>query len=184
MHLSLVLKAFRSLISLASWEWTNRNAANRHLELPGKFAPTCTRHPKRPKPTCTNSRPHALFCELRTGTNLHQFAPPRGGYPSGAPSRGWGVQIRVGLEPAEFYWISQKKPWNWKPEPTAGTGITKTVVKSVSNGNGIEFKNHLRACVIYLRPTVFGFHRRPTNWKPEPETGTDSRRPNRSTPKP
>ena len=35
MHLSLVLKAFGSLISLMSWEWTNRNAANRHLELPG-----------------------------------------------------------------------------------------------------------------------------------------------------
>ena len=28
------LKAFGSLISLMSWEWTNRNAANRHLELP------------------------------------------------------------------------------------------------------------------------------------------------------
>ena len=35
MHLSLVLKAFGSLISFMSWEWTNRNAANRHLELPG-----------------------------------------------------------------------------------------------------------------------------------------------------
>ena len=34
MHLSLVLKAFGSLISFMSWEWTNRNAANRHLELP------------------------------------------------------------------------------------------------------------------------------------------------------
>ena len=34
-HLSLVLKAFGPLIALMSWEWTNRNAANRHLELPG-----------------------------------------------------------------------------------------------------------------------------------------------------
>ena len=43
MHLSLVLKAFchdfGSLISLMSSEWTNRNAAHRHLELPGN----CTR---------------------------------------------------------------------------------------------------------------------------------------------
>ena len=36
MHLSLVLKAFGPLISHMSWEWTNRNAANRHLELPGR----------------------------------------------------------------------------------------------------------------------------------------------------
>ena len=32
---ALFLKAFGPLISLMSWEWTNRNAANRHLELPG-----------------------------------------------------------------------------------------------------------------------------------------------------
>ena len=37
-HLSLVLKAFGSLMSLVSWEWTNRNTANRHLELPGNRA--------------------------------------------------------------------------------------------------------------------------------------------------
>ena len=37
-HLSLVLKAFGPLISLMSWEWTNRNAANLHLELPGFLA--------------------------------------------------------------------------------------------------------------------------------------------------
>ena len=35
MHLSLVFKTFGSLIALMSW--TNRNAANRHLELPGNF---------------------------------------------------------------------------------------------------------------------------------------------------
>ena len=35
MHLSPALKAVGSLISLMSWEWTNRNEANRHLELPG-----------------------------------------------------------------------------------------------------------------------------------------------------
>ena len=39
-HLSLVLKAFGSLTSLMSWEWANRNAANRHLELPG-YLVTC-----------------------------------------------------------------------------------------------------------------------------------------------
>ena len=35
-HVSLVLKAFGPPISLMSWEWTTRNAANRHLELPGR----------------------------------------------------------------------------------------------------------------------------------------------------
>ena len=39
MHLSPVLKAFGRLISLMSSEWTNHNAANRHLELPGSFFP-------------------------------------------------------------------------------------------------------------------------------------------------
>ena len=29
------LKAFGPLISLMSWEWTNRNAANRHRNSPG-----------------------------------------------------------------------------------------------------------------------------------------------------
>ena len=43
MHLSLDLKAFRPLISLMSWEWTNRDAANRHLELPGLFCSKQTR---------------------------------------------------------------------------------------------------------------------------------------------
>ena len=73
---------------------------------PSEFAPTCTRGPKRPKQTCTNSRPEALICKLRTGTNLHKFAPPRGRHPSGGPTRGGGVQIRVGLEPAESYSVS------------------------------------------------------------------------------
>ena len=44
MHLSLVLKAFGPLISLMSWERTNRNAANRHLELPGKIWETLNVH--------------------------------------------------------------------------------------------------------------------------------------------
>ena len=32
---------------------------------------------RKPKQTCTNSHPHALFCELQTGTNLPKFAPRR-----------------------------------------------------------------------------------------------------------
>ena len=43
---------------------------------PSEFAPTCTRAPKRPKQTCTNSRPEALVCKLRTGTNLHTNSHP------------------------------------------------------------------------------------------------------------
>ena len=39
--------------------------------------------------------PHALICELRTGTNLHKFAPPRGRHPSRGPPRGGGVWIRA-----------------------------------------------------------------------------------------
>ena len=69
---------------------------------PSKFAPTCTRRPEKPKQTCTNSRPQALVCELRTRTNLHKFAPPRGRHPSGGPTGGGGLQIRVGLELAEI----------------------------------------------------------------------------------
>ena len=60
---------------------------------PSEFAPTCTRGPKRPKQTCTNSRPEALVCKLRTGTNLHKFAPPRGRLPSGGPTRSGGCKF-------------------------------------------------------------------------------------------
>ena len=55
---------------------------------PSKIPPTCTRRPKRPKQTCTNSRPHALVCELQTGTNLHKFAPPHGRHPIRGPTGG------------------------------------------------------------------------------------------------
>ena len=75
---------------------------------PSEIAPTCTRGPKRPKQTCTNSRPEALVCKLRTGTNLHKFAPPRGRLPSGGPTR---VQIRVGLEPAEIVFGINDTQW-------------------------------------------------------------------------
>ena len=61
---------------------------------PSEFAPTCTKGPKRPKQTCTNSRSEALVCKLRTGTNLHEFAQRR-------TYSQRGVQIRVGLEPAD-----------------------------------------------------------------------------------
>ena len=60
-HLSLVLKAFGPLVSLMSWEWTNRNAANRHLELPGThtytFVPSRWGWPPFDllKPGCANS---------------------------------------------------------------------------------------------------------------------------------
>ena len=78
---------------------------------PSKFAPTCTRRPKRPKQTCTNSRPHALVCELRAGTNLQKFATPRGRYtPAQDGARTHSrpcVQIRVGLDPAEFLSFSK-----------------------------------------------------------------------------
>ena len=60
---------------------------------PSEFAPACTRGPKRPKQTCTNSRPEALVCKLRTGTNLHKFAPPRGRLRSGGPTRGGGCKF-------------------------------------------------------------------------------------------
>ena len=68
---------------------------------PSKFAPTCTRRPKRQKQICTNLRSHALVCELRAGTTYINL------YPSWkTPQRrtySWcGVQIRVGLELADF----------------------------------------------------------------------------------
>ena len=87
---------------------------------PSKFAPTCARRPKRPKQTCTNSRPQALIYKLRTGTHLHKFAPPRGRHSSGGPTRGGGVQIRVGLEPAE-----QCSPCSWdrRSHPPSFTGM-------------------------------------------------------------
>ena len=57
---------------------------------PPKFAPACTRRPKRPKQTCTNLHLQALFCELRIVTNLPKFAPPHGRHPAGGANCEFG----------------------------------------------------------------------------------------------
>ena len=79
---------FRTVIRVWFFPHFNQRAPN-----PSEFAPTCTRGPKRPKQTCTNSHPETLRCKLRTGTNLHKFAPPRGRRPSGGPTRSGGCKF-------------------------------------------------------------------------------------------
>ena len=81
---------------------------------PSKFAPICTRRPKRPKQTCTNLRPQTLVCELRIGTNLHKFAPPRGRHPSRGPTGSGGckfVQVWSLLKVGQCF--GNPNPYNW-----------------------------------------------------------------------
>ena len=86
-----------------------RNVRSNNSELTrDRIGPTRPPKDQNKHVTCTNSRPHALICELQTGTNLHKFGPPRRRHPSGGPTRGGGVQIRVGLEPGDMYPTPQK----------------------------------------------------------------------------
>ena len=99
MHLSLVLKAFGPLISLLSSKRTNRNAANRHLELPGSerfsegfLGGACKGFLGRakgdaPKVTEPNLRFPAVCCEnLRFPAKICDFLR----FP--APSKCWNFQ--------------------------------------------------------------------------------------------
>ena len=80
---------------------------------PSKFAPACARRPKRPKQTCTNSRPQTLAYKLRTGTNLHRFAPPRGRHPSAGPTRGGGCKFGQVWSPLTEVKIGSKSDLLW-----------------------------------------------------------------------
>ena len=80
-------------LRVSGFKGGSRHDRSQRAPNPSEFAPTCTRGPKKPKQTCTNSRPEALLCKLRTGTNLHKFAPPLGRHPSGGPTRSGGCKF-------------------------------------------------------------------------------------------